>query len=365
MSLSAEHLSLSIDDVVHLDDVSFTLERGRLHTLIGRTLAGKTTLLRTIAGLQRLDDGILQLDGRPFHTVPVWERDVAMVYEDFINYPHLSVLDNVTFPLRRKGLGRDEARKRARDALERVSLTGFDKRRPSQLSGGQQQRVALARALARDSDVLLLDEPLVNLDYKLREQMREEFSSLFSDRGRSVVLYTTTDPAEAMILGDVVLVMHQGRLVQVGAPDEVFDRPATVAVAGIVNDPPMNVFDGAIEDGQVRIGGTLPLPLPDHARELAPGPYRFGLRAMEIDLGSDDDPKGTVTFSEVSGSETFIHVETGFGSLVLHIDGVHSFDFGTAVSVAIDVERLFIFGIDEQLVAFPQVETGRRWRGSR
>ena len=363
MSLIAEHLTLEVDGVRHLDDVSFTLKRGRLHTLIGRTLAGKTTLLRTIAGLQRLDDGTLDLDGQPFHLRPVWERDVAMVYEQFINYPHLTVLDNVAFPLRRRGVSRDAARARA--ALERVSLTGFDDRRPAQLSGGQQQRVALARALVRNADVLLLDEPLANLDYKLREQMREEFRSLFSDQGGSVVLYTTTDPAEAMMLGDDVLVMHEGRLIQVGPPDEVFDRPATTAVAAIVNDPPMNIVDGVIEDGTVRIGGTLSLPPAAHVRGLSPGRYLFGMRAMELGLGSDDDVKGAVTFSEVSGSETFVHVETGFGLLVLQIEGVQSFALDTSVPVLIDPERLFVFGPDGRLVAYPKTETGRPWRRSR
>jgi glycerol transport system ATP-binding protein len=365
VSLIAEHLTLEVDGVRHLDDVSFTLKRGRLHTLIGRTLAGKTTLLRTIAGLQRLDDGTLDLDGQPFHLRPVWERDVAMVYEEFINYPHLTVLDNVTFPLRRRGVSRDAARERARAALERVSLTGFDDRRPARLSGGQQQRVALARALVRNADVLLLDEPLANLDYKLREQMREEFRSLFSDQGGSVVLYTTTDPAEAMILGDDVLVMHEGRLIQVGPPDEVVDRPATTAVAAIVNDPPMNIVDGVIEDGTVRIGGTLSLPPAAHVRGLSPGRYLFGMRAMELGLGSDDDVKGAVTFSEVSGSETFVHVETGFGLLVLQIEGVQSFALDTSVPVLIDPERLFVFGPDGRLVAYPKTETGRPWRRSR
>ncbi|HSO29593.1 MAG TPA: ABC transporter ATP-binding protein [Candidatus Sulfomarinibacteraceae bacterium] len=353
MALIAEGLGLEVDRVPHLDDVSFTLERGRLHTLIGRTLAGKTTLLRTIAGLQRIDRGSLDLDGQSFLARPVWERDVAMVYEQFINYPHLSVLDNVAFPLRRRGLSVDVARERARAVLERVSLTGFDERRPAELSGGQQQRVALARALARGADVLLLDEPLANLDYKLREQMREELRGLFSDQGGSIVLYTTTEPAEAMVLGDVVLVMHEGRLLQMGRPDEVFDRPATTTVAGIVNDPPMNVVDAAIHDSLIRLGGERTLPLPAHMRGLPAGDYRFGMRANELALGLTDDAIGIVTFSEVSGSETFLHVDTGFGPLVVQIEGVHSFALGAAVPVAIDPQKLFAFGRDERLVAAP------------
>ena len=353
MALIAEHLTLEVDRVPHLDSVSFTLERGRLHTLIGRTLAGKTTLLRAIAGLERIDRGSLDLDGESFLARPVWERDVAMVYEQFINYPNLSVLDNVAFPLRRRGLSVDAARERARAVLERVSLVGFEKRRPSQLSGGQQQRVALARALARGADVLLLDEPLANLDYKLREQMREELRGLFSDQGGSIVLYTTTEPAEAMVLGDVVLVMHEGRVLQMGPPDEVFDRPATTTVAGIVNDPPMNIVDAAIEDGLIRLGGGRSLPLPTHMRGLPLGNYRIGLRANELKLGSTDDAVGTVTFSEVSGSETFIHVDTGFGPLVIQIKGVHRFALDAAVPVAIDQERLFAFDPNDRLVAAP------------
>jgi glycerol transport system ATP-binding protein len=354
MALIAESLSLGVDRVRHLDDVSFALERGRLHTIIGRTLAGKTTLLRTIAGLQEIDRGTLDLDGESFLARPVWERDVAMVYQEFINYPHLNVIDNVAFPLRRRGLSADVARQRARTVLERVSLAGFEKRRPSQLSGGQQQRVALARALARGADVLLLDEPLVNLDYKLREQMREELRGLFSDQGGSIVVYTTTEPAEAMMLGDVVLVMHEGRLLQAGTPEEVFDRPASTAVAAIVNDPPMNIVDGAIEDGKIHLSRGQFLPLASHMRRLPSGNYRFGLRAIELEVGSSDDIHvGTVTFSEVSGSETFIHVDTDFGPLVLQIEGIHSYPLGVSVPVAIDPARLFVFGLDEQLVAAP------------
>jgi glycerol transport system ATP-binding protein len=353
MALIAEHLELVVDRIRNLDDVSFTLERGRLHTLIGRTLAGKTTILRTIAGLQWIDRGTLELDGQSFLTRPVWERDVAMVYEQFINYPHLSVLDNVAFPLRRRGLSVDAARERARAVLERVSLTGLEMRRPAQLSGGQQQRVALARALARGADLLLLDEPLANLDYKLREQMREELQGLFLDRGDSIVLYTTTEPAEAMMLGDVVLVVHQGRLIQVGRPDEVFDRPATTAVAGIINDPPMNIIDAAIEDGLIRLRGGRSLPLPAHMRGLALGQYRFGMRAHEVALGTTDDAIGTVTFAEVSGSETSIHLDTGFGPLVIRIEGVHRFALGAAVPLAIDPERLFAFDRTDRLVAAP------------
>ncbi|MEU0217981.1 ATP-binding cassette domain-containing protein [Streptomyces sp. NPDC006265] len=174
MNLNATDLCLTVDGVDHLKNVTATFEPGRLHTVIGRTMAGKTTLLRALAGLQKVDSGSLTRAGVDFLRTPVWRRDTAMVYQQFINYPHLNVFDNVAFPLKRAGLSRDEIGRRVRHALSGVGLADFEKRKPSQLSGGQQQRVAMARALARGTGILLLDEPLANLDYKLREQLRDE-----------------------------------------------------------------------------------------------------------------------------------------------------------------------------------------------
>lgn len=296
---------------------------------------------------------MLTLDGEPFSVRRVWERDVAMVYQQFINYPHLNVVDNVAFPLRRRGCLPEEARQRALAALARVGLEGFEQRKPSQLSGGQQQRVALARALVRRADILLLDEPLVNLDYKLREQMREELRGLFADQVDAIVVYTTTEPAEAMMLGDEVLVMHEGRILQVGSPAEVFERPASTTVAAIINDPPMNIFDGAIEDARIRLSAGLWLNQADHMLGLPAGRYRFGLRANEVTVAAESPFVGTVTFSEVSGSETFVHVETVFGSLVLQIEGIHSYPLDSQIPVKIGAERFFVFGTDQLLVASP------------
>ena len=353
MVLRIEKLSLAIDRVVQLGDISLSLSRGRLYTVIGRTLAGKSTLLRVIAGLQAPDAGEITLDGKPFSNVAVWHRDVAMVYQQFINYPHLSVLDNVAFPLRRRGVGRDEARRRAGEVLARVGLAGFEGRRPSQLSGGQQQRVALARALARRAGILLLDEPVVNLDYKLREQLRDEFRSLFADQRGTIVVYTTTEPAEAMMLGNDVLVLHEGRLLQVGRPAEVFDRPESTTVAAIVNDPPMNLVDGAVEDGSLRFAGGLRLPMPAHLRALGPGDYRLGVRANELRITPVSGIEGDLALAEVSGSETILHVEPGLGPLVRQVEGVHTLPLGPRVPVGVDPRRLFAFAPSGGLVAAP------------
>lgn len=172
MSLVLNSLSLRRNKEIHLDNVSLMFDRGCLTTVLGRTLSGKTTIMRTIAGLQDVDKGTLSRDGRSFGKLPAWQRDVAMVYQQFINYPHLSVFENVAFPLRKRKVAQNEIDRRVRGILETVGLDAFHERKPAQLSGGQQQRVALARALVRKAEVLLLDEPLVNLDYKLREQLR-------------------------------------------------------------------------------------------------------------------------------------------------------------------------------------------------
>jgi glycerol transport system ATP-binding protein len=338
---------------MYLEGVDFEMKRGGLYTVIGRTMAGKTSLLRVIAGLEERHSGQLTLDGEDLTQKKIWERDIAMVYQEFINYPHLTVVENVVFPLLKKGFSREEAKTRALEFLAKVELDGFGDRRPSELSGGQQQRVALARALAKGSGILLLDEPLVNLDYKLREQMREEFEALFEEQEDSIVVYTTTEPAEALMLGDEVLVMHLGRLVQSGTPAEVFERPASTAVARIISDPPMSIFAGQIENGSIRLGGDVVLTVPDHIRGLGSGRYLFGLRPDAIELRSDADGSGVVGFSEVSGSETFVHVETDFGELVVLLEGIHSYHVDTRVGVSFAAEDLFVFGEDIELLRAP------------
>ncbi|MET8677183.1 ABC transporter ATP-binding protein [Streptomyces sp. NPDC004647] len=352
MNLSANDLCLSVDGVDHLKNVTATFLPGRLHTVIGRTMAGKTTLLRVLAGLLRVDSGSLTREGADFLKTPVWRRDTAMVYQQFINYPHLTVFDNVAFPLRRAGLSRDEVRRRVRQSLASVGLADFERRKPSQLSGGQQQRVAVARALARSAGILLLDEPLANLDYKLREQLRDEFKTLFSDQGDTVVIYTTTEPTEAMMLGDVVLVMHEGQILQTGTPQEVFERPATTTVASIINDPPMNIFAGRIEGSQVTVAGFQATHVSAHLADLPDGAYQFGLRATDVSLASAG-VEGEVTFVEISGSETFVHVAVGETPFVVQIEGIHDVDLGDPVKLRLRPERLFAFDEQGALVRTP------------
>ncbi len=354
MSLQLRDIGLVVDGVTHLDGINANFERGRLTTVLGRTLAGKTTLMRGIAGLQSLDRGTIHVDQGDYGRLPAWQRDIAMVYQQFINYPHLNVFENVAFPLRRKRLGKDIIQQRVRTVLGKVGLGAFEARKPSQLSGGQQQRVALARALARESDILLLDEPLVNLDFKLREQLRGELRSLLMQQQRTIVIYNTTEPVEAMLLGDTVVVMHEGRILQVGTPAHVFDYPASRQVALVVNDPPMNFMLGRKSGAGIELAGGVMLALPGHLNALAAGDYWFGIRANELRVGGAS-LGGRVTFSEVSGSETFLYVDSAAGSLTLQVEGVHVHDVASSVGIEIPPERLFAFEVDgnEHLVAAP------------
>ncbi len=216
-----------------VDGVSFRLEPGALVTLLGPSGCGKTTTLRLIAGFERPSAGRILLDGRVINDVPANRRDMAMVFQSYAIFPHLNVFENVTYGLRVKGLKEDEVRRKAGEVTEVTGLTGLENRQPNQLSGGQQQRVALARALVLEPKVLLFDEPLSNLDAKLRVQMREQIRSLQQQFGITAV-YVTHDQAEAMVLSDLVVVMNLGRVEQVGTPYEVYRRPATAFVADFI-----------------------------------------------------------------------------------------------------------------------------------
>jgi glycerol transport system ATP-binding protein len=359
MALILEHVDIRMDDIAHLDDVSLTFKRGGLYTILGRTLAGKTTLLRAIAGLQQPQKGAVTLHGKDYLHLPVWKRRVAMVYQQFINYPHLTVLANVTFPLRRAGVSPEEAKRRAMEVLDMVGLAGFETRRPSALSGGQQQRVALARALVKRAEILLLDEPLVNLDYKLREQLREEFQNIFEGQDDAIVIYTTTEPAEAIQLGHKMIVMDEGAVIQKGKPLEVFNAPATIRCAKIINDPPINTFEGAIEDGRILLKGDVRLPLPPHLTHLSSGSYCFGLRAADLSLGGVIVSQ--VELSEISGSQTILHLSGNIGSFILYQDGVFQHAIGSTVQVSLNSHRMYAFAVGGDLIAAPAA-TEDHWR---
>ena len=354
MELIAKALTYKPDDQFHLNAISFSMEKGELYTILGRTLSGKTTLLKTIAGLITPTEGRLIFNGNDLGNIPVWQRNVAMVYQQFINYPHLTVFDNVAFPLRQQKMAQEVRKERVMAALESVGLIGFEGRKIQALSGGQQQRVALARSLAKQADIMLLDEPLVNLDYKLREQLREEFRNLFSTQfsADSILIYASTDPLEAMQLGGQIIVLDQGKLLQQGPAHTIFENPANTKVAEISNDPAMNLLPGQIGENKVILNSALDLPKPAHFAGLKSGAYIFGLRASDITLASTG-PNFTVELTEISGSETFLHVKIGAHHVVGLLDSVQNFTIGENVKLRLDTQQLYAFGPDGNLVASP------------
>lgn len=312
--------------------------------------------MRLIAGLERPDRGRVFMHGRDVTEVPVRKRNVAMVYQQFINYPSMTVYDNIASPLRIAGLPRREIDRRVREEAERLHIDHLLDRLPSELSGGQQQRTAMARALVRDADLLLLDEPLVNLDYKLREELRAEMREIFARR-RSIVVYATTDPLEALALGGNTAVLQAGRLIQYGPTLQVYHHPATEHVAYVFSDPPMNVVPGRL-DGEVRLGDSTRLPLPPHLRQLPSGAYRFGIRPSHLSIVRRSEAEvavpARVVVPEVTGSETFIHVRHHDVDWVIQQPGVHLLPIGSGVTMHLDPARLFAFDPAGRLVAAPE-----------
>ena len=356
MSYHINNLTVRQGSETHLDGITLDLPSSGVVTVMGRTLAGKTTLLKVLAGLVAPDAGTLERNGQNLLTVPAWRRRVGMVYQQFVNYPHLSVRENIAFPLRRAGLSADAITRKLDYVTELLGLGELLQRRPAELSGGQQQRVALARSLVKDTEFLLLDEPLVNLDYKLREQLRDELRRIFRDSGDRLVVYATTDPLEAMIMQGQVVLLHEGRVVQSGGYRDVYRRPATTTAAAIFNDPPMNLVKGEIADSHLGIGIGVELDVPPHFRELPRGAYLFGIRASDIELGSSGIG-ARVALAEINGSTTVLHLELPFGDLVLLTEGVHPHAIGAQVTLNLPPSRFFAFDADSQkLVAAPPAD---------
>lgn len=359
MSLVLEGVSRSVEGVPYLDDINLTCERGEFNVLLGLTRAGKTTLMRVMAGLEPVNAGRILEDGVDVSKVPVRKRSLGMVYQQFINYPAMTVYENIASPLRLERLPKDEIDRRVRDEAARLGIDHLLDRLPSALSGGQQQRCAMARALVRDAKLILLDEPLVNLDYKLREGLRSELRALFADRD-TVVVYATTEPEEALILGGKTAVLHEGRLVQHGPTAQVYRHPANTTVTQVFADPPMNLMPARVEDGCFYVDGREGIELPPHLSHLAPGHYTFGLRphhlfASERGQGSVS-LVGEVEVAEVAGSVTYIHLEVNQRDWVVLERGVYAVNPGAQFEVHFHRRHLYVFDQQDRLVASPDSE---------
>ena len=363
MSLVLDMVGKTVGEEMHLEDISLTLEPGRLNVLLGPTLAGKTTLMRIMAGLERPTSGRVLEGGVDVTRTSVQKRSVAMVYQQFVNYPSLTVYENIASPLRIARLPRAEIDRRVREMARMLHIERLLDRLPAQLSGGQQQRCAIARALIKRARLLLLDEPLVNLDYKLREELRVELRDLFA-RQETTVVYATTEPLEALMMGGRVIVLDEGRLLQSGPTAEVYHRPGNVAVARVFSDPPMNLVTVAVRNGVAMVAGGLHIPLRGHLANLPDGRHSFGIRAAHLSTRrrreEDLEIVTEVTLAEVSGSETFVHVHHAGVDWVLQEEGVHEYALGEPLRVYLDPADLYAFDHLGVLEAAPPIALGRR-----
>jgi glycerol transport system ATP-binding protein len=358
MQLSLEQVGKTVGPSVHLHPMSLSPAPDAVTVLLGATQAGKTSLMRLMAGLDVPTSGRVLVDGRDVTGMPVRERNVAMVYQQFINYPSMTVFDNIASPLKLGGRPRAEIDRRVRELAARLHIEVFLDRLPAELSGGQQQRVALARALAKNAPLMLLDEPLVNLDYKLREELREELTQLFA-AGDSTVVYATTEPGEALLLGGYTAVLDQGELLQYGPTAEVFHRPKSLRVARAFSDPPMNLLAAEVAEGGAQLNGgpLLAVELPQHATRA----LTLGIRASAVRVAprpGDVALAGQVELAEISGSDTFVHVHTAVGEIVAQLTGVHDFALGSAITLHVNPAQVYAFDQSGDLLVAPQRAKG-------
>jgi glycerol transport system ATP-binding protein len=354
VTLALKNVVRRVAGETHIHATSIELQTDGFNILLGTTLAGKTTLMQLMAGLVAPTAGEVWFDGRNVTGVPVQKRNVAMVFQQFINYPNLSVYENIASPLRVARLGEAAVGERVGRIAELLQLTPFLQRRPAELSGGQQQRTALARSLVKDADLVLLDEPLANLDYKLREGLRDELPRLFANRDCTVV-YATSDPAEALLLGGHTATVHEGRITQYGPNGTVYRHPVDLTTARVFSDPPINTAEVVKRGDRIRLSDQVGWTAAGGLRALPDGAYTIGLRPHHVlpapGRGGGVEVDCRVLIAEISGSESVVHFDLGGLTWVSLSPGVRGFKVGETARFELDVARCLYFRPDGARVA--------------
>lgn len=345
MTLELDGVSRLVEGRMHIHPTDLTLAKGTMNVLLGPTLAGKTSLMRLMAGLDAPSTGRILWNGSDVTGMRVQDRRVAMVYQQFINYPAMSVYDNIASPMRLLGISGAEIDRAVRATAEMLKLTPMLQRKPLELSGGQQQRCALARALVKGAGLVLLDEPLANLDYKLREELRAEIPRIFEASG-AIFVYATTEPEEALLLGGHTATLWEGRVTQFGPTPQVYRLPADATTARVFSDPPMNFTAATKAGGQLTIGGAA-LPATGGLAALPDGRYQAGFRANHLELHRHSANgialNCTLNVTEITGSETFLHLTHGPDRWVGLVHGVQDLAPGAEVTVWLDPVHIYLF----------------------
>jgi multiple sugar transport system ATP-binding protein len=331
----------SYGDVEVLHGVDIAIEDGQFTVLVGPSGCGKSTLLRMIAGLESITGGTIEISERVVNHLPPAERDIAMVFQNYALYPHKTVRNNMGFALKLRRTPRAEIAERVEKAAEILGLTPYLERYPRQLSGGQRQRVAMGRAIVRNPQVFLFDEPLSNLDAKLRVQMRTEIKEL-QQRLATTTIYVTHDQIEAMTMADRIVVMNGGNIEQIGAPLELFDRPANIFVAGFIGSPAMNLLRARGNGGASVDFGDTKLPLPKGMKVEAGREVTYGIRPEHLELGKDGIP-ARIAVVEPTGSETLVFLRSDKQDVVALFRERHAFKPGDTVHLKPRAGMMHVF----------------------
>jgi glycerol transport system ATP-binding protein len=353
MALELRSITKRVGQITYIKDTSLVLEPGRFNVLLGETGSGKSSLIKLMAGLDRPASGQILMNGQDVTGVSPQKRNISLVHQFFVNYPHMTVFDNIASPLRVAGLPKSEIQGRVEAAADVLRLRPMLNRRPHELSGGQQQRTALARAIAKESTAVFLDEPLANLDYKLREELRDQLPELFAGRG-AVVVYATSEPAEALMLGGRTALMHDGRVTQFGPTAEIYRHPNTLTSAKVFSDPPINAAQVAKAGDTATLGDGTGWTLEGPAAALPDGAYTVAIRPNYV--SPEPGPgrvalTGRVIVTELSGSESSAHFHMGQDAWVSLAPGVHPYKVGTDHRFYMDPSKCFFFAPDGALAA--------------
>jgi multiple sugar transport system ATP-binding protein len=339
-----QHITKQFPGVTALNDVSFDVKNSEFFVLLGPTGAGKTTTLRVIAGLEKQDTGAVLFDGQKVDDLTPSDRDVALVFQQYSLYPTMSVFDNLAFPLRSplRRTSAVEVRKKVEEAAEKLRISHLLKRKTAHLSGGEMQRVSIGRAIVRSPQVLLMDEPLSNLDAKLREALRVELQHLQKTQG-STTLFVTHDQIEALTMADRIAVLNEGRIIQIGSPEDVYDRPASTFVAQLVGTPRINLFPAIREEGTFTVKDSeVHVPAPVGGTQ--PPEILMGVRPENVQPDPNGKFSGQLVLTEPLGVETILHIQSGQRTLLSLVPGITSYQIGDAVKFDIAAEHIHYFG---------------------
>lgn len=336
-----------------LDKVSLEVQEGEFFILVGPSGCGKSTLLRMIAGLEKINGGILRIDGDAANDMLPKDRNLSMVFQNYALYPHMTVKDNIIFGLDVKKVPKKEQLARMNEAAEMLGLSEYLKRKPRELSGGQRQRIALARSICSQAPICLMDEPLSNLDAKLRGQMRTEIKRIQRKLGLTVV-YVTHDQVEAMTMGDRILVLQGGKIQQTGTPLELYNSPSNTFVAGFIGSPQMNMAEAELTDKGILLNGCMLIPADREQRSKLPEgrKWKAGIRAEQIDYAKSG-LSVTVANTEMMGNETQVIFFVGSGLFTARWQG--QFESGSEINVSINPDAMHFFDIDTGSLLRPAI----------